>query len=36
MGYDVTSTTPEQMAELIRADIPRWAQVVKTNGIKID
>lgn len=36
MGYDVTSTTPEQMAEMIRADIPRWAQVVKTNGIKID
>jgi len=36
MGYDVTHTTPEQMAELIRADIPRWAQVVKTNGIKID
>jgi tripartite-type tricarboxylate transporter receptor subunit TctC len=36
MGYDVTSTTPEQMAELIRTDIPKWARVVKTNGIKID
>ncbi len=36
MGYEVTSTTPEQMAAMIRAEIPKWARVVKAAGVRIE
>lgn len=36
MGYEVTSTTPDQMAEMIRAEIPKWARVVKAAGVRVD
>jgi tripartite-type tricarboxylate transporter receptor subunit TctC len=36
MGYEVTSTTPEQMAAMIRAEIPKWARVVKAAGVRVD
>jgi tripartite-type tricarboxylate transporter receptor subunit TctC len=36
MGYEVTSTTPEQMAAMIRAEIPKWARVVKGAGVRVD
>lgn len=36
MGYNVISTTPEQMAEMIRAEIPKWSRVVKAAGTKIE
>jgi tripartite-type tricarboxylate transporter receptor subunit TctC len=36
MGYDVASSTPERMAEMIRAEIPRWARVVKAAGTRIE
>jgi tripartite-type tricarboxylate transporter receptor subunit TctC len=36
MGYEVISTTPEQLAAMIRAEIPKWARVVKAAGVRID
>jgi len=36
MGYEVFSTTPEQMSEMVRAEIPRWSRVIKAVGIKIE
>jgi len=35
-GADVVGGTPEQLATALRNDIVKWANVVKTAGIKID
>mgnify|MGYP003348507784 CR=1 FL=1 len=35
-GYDVVGSTPEQMAESIRNEIPKWAKVVRDSGAKVD
>lgn len=35
-GLDVTTGSPEQFAQLIRADIGRWGRVVKEVGAKLD
>lgn len=35
-GAVATSSTPEQLAERIRADIAKWGKVVRTAGIKIE
>jgi tripartite-type tricarboxylate transporter receptor subunit TctC len=34
MGNEIASSTPEQFDRLIRADIPKWAEVVRQAGIK--
>lgn len=31
-----TPTTPDQFAEMIRAEIAKWAKVVKDAGLKIE
>ena len=36
MGYEVSSTTPERMAELVREEMPKWARVVKAAGARVD
>jgi len=36
MGYEISSTTPEQMSEMVRAEIPKWSRVIKAAGIKIE
>lgn len=36
LGAEPTGGTPEQFAETIRADTARWAQVVRTAGIRIE
>jgi tripartite-type tricarboxylate transporter receptor subunit TctC len=36
LGYDITPSTPEQMASLIKTDIDRWAPVVRASGAKLD
>jgi len=36
LGYEPIGGTPEQFAATIRADIPRYATIVKTAGIKAD
>ena len=35
-GAEPVGGTPEQFAALIRAEIPKWAQVVKASGAKLD
>jgi tripartite-type tricarboxylate transporter receptor subunit TctC len=35
-GGEPASTTPEEFAALIRAELPRWAGIVKASGAQID
>jgi tripartite-type tricarboxylate transporter receptor subunit TctC len=35
-GGEPVGNTPEQFAAIIRAEIPRWAKVIKDAGIKVD
>lgn len=35
-GADVSGTTPDKFATLIRDDIARWGKVVKESGAKVD
>lgn len=35
-GGEITPTTPEQFAALVRAELPKWAKVVKQAGITAD
>ena len=35
-GIDPTYSTPEAFAELIRADIAKWAKIVKASGARAD
>lgn len=35
-GGDVTGSTPEQFAALIKADIAKWGRIVKESGAKVD
>ena len=31
-GFDIVASTPEQFAAYVRADIPKWAKVIKASG----
>ena len=35
-AYTVESSSPEELAKLLKADIEKWEAVIKTTGIKID
>jgi len=35
-GAEPTSSTPEQLTQLIVSDIAKWAKVVQTAGIKVE
>lgn len=35
-GVVMESSTPDELARLIRSDIPKWAEVVKRSGVKLD
>lgn len=35
-GYEVLSSTPEQMANNIRGEIAKWGKIVKASGAKVD
>jgi tripartite-type tricarboxylate transporter receptor subunit TctC len=36
IGMEPAPTTPEQFDQFIRAEIAKWAEVVKTSGMKLD
>ena len=36
MGNEIASSTPEQFDMLIRAEIPKWAEVVRQAGIRLE
>ena len=36
MGFDLVGGTPEDFANLIKADVDRWGPVVKKLGLKVD
>jgi tripartite-type tricarboxylate transporter receptor subunit TctC len=36
MQFEVVASTPDQFASWIRAEIPRWGQVIKATGAKVD
>jgi tripartite-type tricarboxylate transporter receptor subunit TctC len=36
LGYDITVSTPEQMAETLREEIHVWAPIVKASGARLD
>lgn len=36
MSIEPQSSTPEQLAALVKADIEKWTKVVKATGIKVD
>ncbi len=36
MGNEIAFATPEQFGALIRAEIPKWAEVARRAGIKAE
>ena len=36
LGYNIIPSTPEEMAAMNRAELARWAPIVKSSGAKID
>jgi tripartite-type tricarboxylate transporter receptor subunit TctC len=36
LGIDVVASKPEQLRAYIKSEIPKWAEVVKASGAKID
>jgi tripartite-type tricarboxylate transporter receptor subunit TctC len=36
LGFEVVTSSPERMAEMVKADGARWAPVVKAAGVRID
>ena len=35
-GVDVINGTPDQLRDYIKSEIPKWAEVVKASGAKVD
>ena len=36
LGYNVIAGTPDEMAAMIKAELARWAPIVKASGAKVD
>jgi hypothetical protein len=36
LGYNILGTSAEQMAEMTRTAIARWAPIVRASGAKVD
>jgi tripartite-type tricarboxylate transporter receptor subunit TctC len=35
-GFEPSASSPEQFSEVIRREVAKWAQVVKTSGFKAE
>jgi tripartite-type tricarboxylate transporter receptor subunit TctC len=36
VGMEPAPTTPDQFDQFVRTEITKWADVVKTSGMKVD
>ena len=36
LGLETIGSSPEELAAVIKAEIPKWAKVIKAAGIKPD
>jgi tripartite-type tricarboxylate transporter receptor subunit TctC len=36
VGFDVVTSTPDELAAFVKVEIAKWAQVVKASGAKVD
>jgi tripartite-type tricarboxylate transporter receptor subunit TctC len=36
LGYNIIPSTPDEMADMIKAEIARWTPIVKASGAKVD
>ena len=36
LGYEVIAGSPEQMAEMLKTEIARWAPVIRASGARVD
>jgi tripartite-type tricarboxylate transporter receptor subunit TctC len=36
LGYNIIPSTPEEMGTMLKAEIARWAPIVKASGAKVD
>jgi tripartite-type tricarboxylate transporter receptor subunit TctC len=36
LGYNIIPGTPEQMESMLKAELARWAPIVKASGAKVD
>jgi tripartite-type tricarboxylate transporter receptor subunit TctC len=36
MGFEPVGNTPEQFADIIKADVARWAKLIKEQNIKVE
>jgi tripartite-type tricarboxylate transporter receptor subunit TctC len=36
VGIDVVASTPEELAVYIQAEIPKWSEIIKASGTKLD
>ena len=36
LGYDITTSTPEEMAQILKTEIERWGPIVRASGAKVD
>lgn len=35
-GFDIIGNTPEQFTQQLRADLKKWARVVRDSGVTVD
>jgi tripartite-type tricarboxylate transporter receptor subunit TctC len=35
-GMDAAASTPDELAQQVRKDFPRWGEVIRRNGIKAE
>jgi tripartite-type tricarboxylate transporter receptor subunit TctC len=36
LGIDLIASTPEELAAYIQSEIPKWADIIKASGTKLD